>query len=204
MSLPQPADPEPPAADGAPPAVESPPVAADAGTLSPAAEPRFGAFAVRMGQRNVASAIYGEILVLSLLAAFTPSEVSSSEVLIEVVVTQFVFWVGHAYAEVVAAQIEIPNRRVGRDMVWETMRRQSPLATAAIPAAVIVALAVIGLISLATAITIAFVYGVVALFGFGLQAARQRSRALSAQLLSASLSAGFGLVIVALKVLSHH
>jgi len=152
---------------------------------------------------NLASAIYGQILVLSVLSAFTPADVSAWIVAVEVASTQVVFWVGEAYAETIARQVRGAPGHSMTSLVWEGMVGQWPLAQAALPTVVLMLLSMAGVFNVETALTFAFAVGVLLLFGWGFAAARKTGRTLTGQIVVGLFSGSFGLVVVFFKVLTH-
>jgi hypothetical protein len=152
---------------------------------------------------NLAGAVYGQILVLSVVASLSEDEsLTATELLAGVSVTAIVFWLAHAYSEAIASQVaqakQISWRELGRIMVQEW-----PIAQAAVPTAVLLALGAIGVFSAPTAADLAIGLGVVALFGWGLVIGHRSRLSLFQTAGAAVVSASFGLAIVGLKVLVH-
>jgi hypothetical protein len=152
---------------------------------------------------NAARAIYGQILVTSLVGALSEdSEIDAEYILISVGATMLVFWLAHVYAEAMSRGLE-----AGRHLGWEEIRRLAagewPLVQATFPTAIVLALGAIGALSTQTAVDLAIAVGVVALFAWGLAIGRASSSSWPASLLGAVISACFGLAVVGLKALVH-
>jgi hypothetical protein len=152
---------------------------------------------------NAARAIYGQILVTSLVGALSEdSEIEAGYILVSVVATMLIFWLAHVYAEAMSRGLE-----AGRHLVWAEIRGLAagewPLVQAAFPTAIVLALGAIGVLSTETAVDVAIAVGVVALFTWGLAIGRASGSSWTASLFGAAISAGFGLVVVGLKGLVH-
>jgi len=152
---------------------------------------------------NVSRAIYGQILVTSLVGALSEdSEIEAGYILVSVVVTMLIFWLAHVYAEAMARGLE-----AGRHLGWAEVRGLAagewPLVQAAFPTAIVLALGAIGAFSTETAVGLAIAVGVVALFTWGLAIGRASGSSWAAALFGAAISASFGLVVVGLKALVH-
>jgi hypothetical protein len=152
---------------------------------------------------NAARAIYGQILVTSLVGALSEdSEIEAGYILVSVVSTMLVFWLAHVYAEALSRGLE-----ARRHLEWAEIRRLAarewPLVQAAIPTAIVLALGAIGALSTETAVDIAIALGIVALFTWGLAIGRASGWSWAAALFGAAISACFGLAVVGLKALVH-
>ena len=160
---------------------------------------------VRSGRlpANAARAIYGQILVTSMVGALSEdSDIDAEYILVSVGATMLVFWLAHVYAAAMARGLETAQH-VG----WAEIRRLAtdewPLVQATFPTAIVLALGAIGAFSTETAVDLAIVVGVVALFAWGLAIGRASRSSWAAALFGAVISAGFGLVVVGLKALVH-
>ena len=152
---------------------------------------------------NAARAIYGQILVTSLVGALSEdSDIDAEYILVSVGATMLVFWLAHVYAEAMSRGLE-----AGRHLGWAEIRRLAidewPLVQATFPTAIVLALGAIGAYSTETAVDLAIAVGVVALFAWGLAIGRASRSSWAAALFGAAISAGFGLVVVGLKGLVH-
>jgi hypothetical protein len=152
---------------------------------------------------NVSRAIYGQILVTSLVGALSEdSDIDAAYILVSVTVTMLIFWLAHVYAEAMSRGLE-----AGRHVGWAEFRGLAagewPLVQAAFPTAIVLALGAIGAFSTATAVNLAIGVGVVSLFSWGLAIGRASGSSWAAALFGAAISASFGLVVVGLKALVH-
>jgi hypothetical protein len=83
------------------------------------------------------------------------------------------------------------------------MAAELPMLESALPTAIALALGAIGVLSRETAATVAIAVGVATLFLWGLVVARASGLPWARSLTRATISGGFGLLIVALKVVVH-
>jgi hypothetical protein len=148
--------------------------------------------------RELAGAIYGTIIVTALVGGFSEDEaIDAWQLLIAVAATTFVFWVAHAYAEVLS------KRLIAGPLAWREIRlalvAEASIIRAGIPAAIALALAAIGVYSTDTGAEIAVALGVVTLGMLGFVLVRQEGGSRLQAVRGAVLNASFGLVIVALK-----
>ena len=154
----------------------------------------------RVDPERLKGAIYGTILVVSLVAAMgqDPS-FSAWDMTFWVVVTNAVFWLAHVYASLVALYFE-RGRRPGLRDVARQMRQQWPIVNAVALPALALVLAGAHLWSRGVGVNIAIAVGVASLFAWGVMVGRRAGLGLAGVLTSAVLSLAFGLVIVALEV----
>jgi hypothetical protein len=156
-----------------------------------------------LARSNLASAIYGQILLLTVLGVERNADHATAEAVLVVVVTsQLVFWVAHAYAETLGHQLRSEDRISGQS-IREVIVREWPIAQAAGPTLVLMTLALLGVLQTPTAIDIASGVAVVSLFAWGFAAARRSHDTLRHQLMVGAASAALGLVIVALELAIH-
>jgi hypothetical protein len=152
---------------------------------------------------QLAEAIYGLILVTSVVAALSEDEAAGArEILGGVVLTTLVFWLAHVYARVVATQLA-GGHRLTWLQVRAIMRHQWPIVEAGLPTFVVLALGWIGVISTDTATTLAIALGIASMVGLGFLIARRSGLTPLGTLWSVALSASFGLAILVLKVTVH-
>jgi len=150
--------------------------------------------------RNVAAAVYGQILVTALVATLSEDEgISSGQLLFWVVVTMLVFWLAHVYAEGVARRLERDRDLAAAD-VGELLADELPELYAMLPALAALALGWIGVLSRTAAVDLAIGIGVATLAATGFVIARRSRMSPSATAASVAINGAFGLAIVALKV----
>jgi hypothetical protein len=152
---------------------------------------------------NAVRAIYGQILVTSMVGALSEdSDIDAEYILVSVGATMLVFWLAHVYAAALSRGLE-----VGRHVRWAEFRALAidewPLVQATFPTAIVLALGAMGVVSTQTAVDVAIAVGVVALFSWGLAIGRASGSSWAAALIGAMISAAFGLVVVGLKAIVH-
>jgi hypothetical protein len=150
---------------------------------------------------NLSGSLYGTVLVTSVLAAVGPSE-RVGVMIASVLVTTMVFAFAHAWARALAASGE---RRAPLDMraLLHSIAHEWSIVRAAVPATLVLLLAVVDVYSAETALSVAVFVNVGLLFVWGM-ALRELAGGTWLQVLGAGLaSATLGLVLVLLKVLVH-
>ena len=116
-------------------------------------------------------------------------------------VTVLVFWLAHAYADVLADSVG--GQRSTRSRVAAVLSEEWPMVqSAALPVLALMAGAV-GLVSDDASEWIALGLGVATLFFWGVRAGRGERLGRGRVLLAGAVSASFGLMIVLLKVAIH-
>jgi hypothetical protein len=170
---------------------------------TPREQRRAARIRARLAKANFASAIYGEILLLAVLAAVGEHDAAAGTVLVTVVSSQLVFWLAHAYSETIGGQLHSDEQRFDRDSVGRVMEHEWPIMQAAGPAVILMVLAMLDVLETNTAIDVAIGIGVLSLFGWGFAAGRRSRDTLRGQLLAGALSGALGLVIVGLKIAIH-
>jgi len=151
---------------------------------------------------NLAGAIYGTILVTSIVAAADSSDAIWQSLGI-VEVTVIVFWLAHVYAHALAWSLD-SNERFSRRGLRPIARKEWPLLQAAVVPSLALLAGGFGLIATNTAYWIAIGYGVVMLVSWGLIVARQERLSFVATCAVVTANAFFGLVIVLLKEFVNH
>ncbi len=151
---------------------------------------------------NLAGGVYGTILVTSIIAAADANDAIWRSLAI-VVVTTFVFWLAHVYANALAAGVD-HGEELSFGEIRRIARHEWPLLqAAAIPALALLAGAV-GLIERETAYWLAIGVGVAALVTWGLLFSRQAKLSLTRTCLVVLVNASFGLCVVGLKAFVNH
>ena len=143
------------------------------------------------------------MLVTAVVATLSEDEdISAAEIFSGVAVTMLVFWLAHIYAGAVA-------ERLGRDsgLRWPELKavvaQEWPMAQAALPALVILALGWAGVLSRDTAVDGAIAAGIAALAGWGFVIARRSRMSALGTIGAVAMNGGLGFAIVALKVALH-
>ena len=157
-------------------------------------------FARVVPRGNLAGSLYGLILVTSVIVTLSGKEIELLAVAL--VVTSAVFALAHAWAHALSEAAE-EQRAVDRHRFARSLTHEWPIVQAALPAAVLVALAALGVWSTDTALWVALGVNVVLLFVWG-AGLRELAGGTLAQMLAAGAStAALGLILVLLKVLVH-
>ncbi|HKF79277.1 MAG TPA: hypothetical protein VKB17_00465 [Thermoleophilaceae bacterium] len=152
---------------------------------------------------RVVGAVYGQILATAIVATLSEdSAASASEIFFGVAVAMLVFWLAHVYAEAVAVRLD-RDQPLTVPEVWRVAVQEWPEAQAAIPALAALGLGWVGVLTRDAATDLAIALGVVALFGWGFLIARRSRLSPWGTAGAVALNGGFGLAIVALKVIVH-
>jgi hypothetical protein len=153
---------------------------------------------------RIAGAIYGTLLATAVVAGLSGNaSVSAGRGLAAVIVTNVVFWVAHAYADLVALRLEC-RVRPGRAAVMAILSKEWPMVQSAWPASAILLLGWIGVLQRDTSYSLAIDAGIVAMAVWGLTYAKREGARWPGMILSALVNVALGLVVVALKVLVTH
>ena len=156
-----------------------------------------------MGER-LAGFVYGTILTLSVIVAgarafpHEPGQVAEL-----VAVTSLVFWVAHVYAHWLGESVAQGEHLSFAELRRVTSREWS-LVEAAVPPMVALLLGAAGLLSESAAVWLAFALGLGVLFVEGVVFARVERLGLVSGVLVVLANLGFGLLLVALKLVLGH
>ena len=152
---------------------------------------------------HIAGAVYGTILATTVVATsgFGPETVTRS--LVIVAVTSAVFWAAHVYSLGIAARIVV-RRPLSRVEQRSIAVAEWPMLQSSWPILLTLLLGSLGIIDPSTAISLAMAVGIGALFTYGFIMGRQEHLGWPRVLLNATVTGGFGLVILAMKVVVHH
>ena len=151
---------------------------------------------------DVASGIYGLILVTAVVAGVSADpHLEAWKGALVVFVTTVVFWIAHVYANLLALH-HSQRRRSSLAEAGEVGLQELPLVFAGVfPILILLLLGATGAVSRDTAFTVAVWAGVTVLFIEGIILARRDGHGILVTLLSASISAGLGIVVIILKIL---
>jgi hypothetical protein len=152
---------------------------------------------------GLATAIYGTILSTALISAYSEDPNSNpAQIALAVLVAALVFWLAHAYSDVLAQGL-IAERGEGLARIRAELAREWPLVTGAALPILPLLLAPLGLLSDDNAESVAIASGVVLLAAVGMAIAARRGSGVIGIAFSAGASAVFGIVVVTLKALVH-
>lgn len=153
--------------------------------------------------RRLTGAVYGTILVLSVIVGFSEDkEAGAQTILASVLVTAFAFWVAHAYSAALAERLADPDAR-WRALIPRVVAEEWPLVGAALTPSVALLLGAIGVIGRTAAVNIAIVLALGDLFGWGIAVARSAGQPTARAVLTGAVNVGIGLLVVGLKVVVH-
>lgn len=175
------------------------------GTEDSVAEASTGSWfrSLAAGER-LAGFVYGTILTLSVVVAGARAFPHDPAHVAELVaVTSVVFWVAHVYAHWLGESVSHGGHLSFAELRWVTSREWS-LVEAAVPPVVALLLGAAGLLSEQTAVWLAFGLGLGVLFVEGIAFARVERLRLLPAVLVVLANLGFGLLLVALKLVVGH
>jgi hypothetical protein len=150
---------------------------------------------------DVASAIYGSMLVTVLLAAQNRAETSASRIGLYVILGVVAFYLTHIWAEAVGLRV---TRIVNREIATELAREELPMLAAAVAPLVARGFGLIGLLPQDQSLDLALGVAVAQLFLWGVAVGRAAGRRWPMALVVGSVDLALGLAIVALKVFVLH
>jgi hypothetical protein len=150
---------------------------------------------------DLSSAVYGSLLVTTLLAVQARSDSSPEFITLTLLIGVAVFWLTEVWSELVNLRVRGP---ITRAEAWRIARHESPMLSAAVIPAAVLSLASLGQLSLERAIDVALVVGIVQLFAWGLAVGRAVNRGWAVALVIALVDCALGLLIVVLKVFILH
>ena len=162
---------------------------------------RAGRLRTLLPRENLAATLYGTVLATSVIATLPGAE-RPAIVIAALLVTALVFALAHAWAHVLArsAKDRVP---VTRAAVAAGIKHEWPMVEAALPASAVVALALVDVYEIETALWIATGVNVALLFVWG-AVVRRIAGGTAWISLRAGLAAGsLGLMLAALKWVIH-
>jgi hypothetical protein len=152
---------------------------------------------------SLAPAIYGTILSTALIAAYSEDPGSDPwQIAVAVLVAAVVFWLAHAYADVLARGLAL-RERASFARARVELRREWPMVGGAILPILPLLLAPLGVLSDYGAENAAIASGVALLGLVGGAIAWRRGEGLAGVAFNAAGSILFGIVVVALKAIVH-
>jgi len=156
-----------------------------------------------MGTR-LAGYVYGTILVLSVIVATARTTThGTGHIAVLVLVTTLVFWLAHVYAHALGESVG-SDRHLSLSELAEIARRESSIATAALPPVAALLLAEIGILSDKTAVWLAIGIGLAVLLLQGVRFARIERLGWLGTLVVVAINLGLGIVLIGLKLLVTH
>ncbi len=151
-------------------------------------------------RRDAVSGIYGTIVATSIVAGLSEShDLSPSQAMEIVVVSQAVLWLGHAYAQSLAQKAESKDSGSGR--LITTALYEWPVLRAAVPAEFAIALWWLGVLSEDRAYWLAIGLGIGELAMLGFRFGRRLGQSATRAAGTAVVDGAFGALIVLAKVI---
>ena len=151
---------------------------------------------------RLAGAIYGTILATTVVATAGHDPETVNRSLALVAGTSVVFWLAHSYSLMVAARLVVRRPITVREAAGIAIA-EWPMLQSSWPILLALALGAVGVIERETSIDVAMAVGIGALFTYGYIMGRQEGQPHARRFLNAAVTGGFGLAILALKVLVH-
>ena len=150
-----------------------------------------------MSLRPLSAAIYGQVVVTSVVAALEVHEQSPPlDTFAAVTGTILVFWAAHVYAEALASAAD-------RYTAARMLAAESAMVAVAVPTLCVLVLGVAGVLSRSTTAIVAICVGVLSLMLLGGIGAWRIGHSPARLIWTATIGAVFGVIIVGLKVLVH-
>jgi hypothetical protein len=150
---------------------------------------------------DLSAAVYGTLLVTSLVAVQARSDSSPEFVVLTLLIGVAVFWLADVWTGIVALRMRGP---ITWPEVRSVARVETPMLSAALLPAAIVSFAILEAVPVQPALDLALVVCIVQLFLFGLAVGRRIDRGWPVTLLVAAVDCLLGCVIVVLKVIVLH
>jgi hypothetical protein len=162
-----------------------------------------GVFRLLRHEYVTPEAIYGTVLITVIIDTQEPEHTAYTALVIATL-TAFVFWLAHVFAHTVARH----GVKRGRDIPLATAIREAILHSTGfltgplIPLAVL-ALGPLGVVDDSTAFGLSELVSIAILFALGALALAERGRRWYACLLGGLLTAGVGVLVIALELILH-
>jgi hypothetical protein len=147
------------------------------------------------------SAIYGALLVTTLVAVQWRADAVTGLIALTLVTSVAVFWLAHVWSEVVNRRVQAP---VDRGEVLEIAGAEAPMLTSVVVPGLILAIGPVLGLAVDVAIGIALIACIAQLFVWGLAVGRAAHSSWHLALAVAVVDCLLGLLIVGLKVLVLH
>jgi hypothetical protein len=153
---------------------------------------------------DLAGTVYGTVVVLAVIAAgSSPEDVDAWGLVILVVSTTLVLWVGHVYANGLGESVRL-GHRLSLGEFRRLARREAAIPLAAFAPCVVLCVGALGIISEGSAVWLALGVGVGTLGFEGLRYARLEQMGQARALLTIGANVALGVTIVAVKIAVTH
>lgn len=155
----------------------------------------------RIGRRMQA-AVYGTILVISVIAVASEYQGQPLRIMGSVLATQLVFYLAHVYAGQLGVRLETRHAPT-RPELRQILQEEWPLLAAAGPPAGMLLVGGITGLDDSLAVTLALGIGVGTLVLYGVRLGIAEGRSAAGVAITASVNGALGLLLVALKIVVH-
>jgi hypothetical protein len=152
-------------------------------------------------ERDYSSAVYGSLLVTTLIAVQWWHDTSAVFLGLSLLISVGVFWLAHVWSTLVDRRVRGPTDRA---TVVAIGRSEAPMLTAALVPALLMGLAVFELVTVDQAIALALAASIVQLFLWGLAVGRAAHTSWFVAVVIATVDCALGLAVVVLKVVIIH
>ena len=169
-------------------------VPVDASVASPLARPLLAG-------GDLSSAIYGSLLVTTLMAAQARHDADAPFIVFSLVLSVVVFWLMEVWSKLVSLRVAGP---IDLDRAAHVGREASPMVAAAVLPCLALASHIFGGVDVEQAINLALILCVAQLFLWGLAVGHAIGKGWGTAFLVALVDCALGLVIVILKVVIVH
>jgi hypothetical protein len=146
--------------------------------------------------------IYGVLAIGALLAAESGRHESYADILGSVVIALCLYWLAHAYADVLGGRLQT-HERLSTKALWRALIDEAAILTGAVLPLLALALTWAFGVALASGVEVALWSSVGSLIGFELLAGIRAQATPGELLLDAGVGMTMGLAILALKVVLH-
>lgn len=153
-------------------------------------------------KKFVSKALYGTLLVMSLIVAIDDHYKSAGQVIISLLTTVLVFAISQFYSDVVAEKI-VSKEKLTREKVRNIFYEIAPISIGSHTPTIIFLFALVGLISIEKAFFLAKVAGLGALFLYGFLIGKYSNRSKGKCYFSGAVNMLMGGIVVMFKTLIH-
>ncbi len=152
-------------------------------------------------EHDYTPAVYGSLLVTTLIAVQWWHDVSATFLGLSLIVSVAIFWLTHVWAGIVNRRIHGP---ILRSEAITIAGAEAPMLTAAVVPTLILGIAYLGVVAVDTAVAIALLASLAQLFVWGLAVGRSAHTSWAFALGVATVDCALGIAIVILKVMVIH
>ena len=152
---------------------------------------------------RLTSSIYGTVLAIALIAAYSAEEELDSELIAAaLLVTLGVFWLAHTQAELLAMRYAV-GHALSRQERRDGLRHAWPMVEAGFPPVLGLLLGAVGLVNDGAAVNIALAIGVAELAAWGIAVGRREGLGTLGTIGATAANVTLGLAVVGLKLQIH-